>query len=106
MSDRLGAKTLRIDPTQFGGYKHGQEFWPNPVYSLETILERDEEFVVENCKGNLPCHVRQTWEEIAKGDMVQCKSGAYFVESVVLCRTGRNIVFVVPNPYAIIQQPD
>ncbi len=94
MSDRLGAKTLRTDPTQFGGYKHVQKPYQNAVYSLENIIEIDEDFLVEmkNCKG----FFRQEWGDIEVGDIASTQRGQYQVVSVVPMRSTRNLVSVVP----------
>ncbi len=94
MSDRLGAKTLRIDPTQFGGYQCGQKAYTKAVYSLENIIEIDEDFLVEmkNCKG----FFRQEWGEIEAGDIASTQHGQYQVVNVVPMRSTRNLVSVVP----------
>jgi hypothetical protein len=96
--DRLGYNTLRIDPKKFGGYLCVQTPIKNPVYSLEFILELDEEFYVRYPDPrNLQHLYRHNWEDIVKGDLVSCSKGFFDVESVVKCNIGRNIVFVVPH---------
>ena len=110
MSDPFGAKTLRTDPTQFGGHQHGQKPYTNPVYSLDAIIEVDEYFLVENSKGdpsleNSKGDQRQEWGDIEVGDIATTKRGQYQVVNVVPMRSTRNLVSVVPYN-ADIPKPD